>query len=538
VSERPNPRQCEEQVRARFGWAGLAVGTLVGTAMLAAGCGNTTATRSSAAQSVSKVGAFGRAVAFAQCMRTHGEPNFPDPVREGGGVQEKISHGSGIVPSSPQFTAATNACKQLLTSGGTGTRTSPAAAGAGPAGGGAVGADCLTLTTSPCYALQQLRVAYGIQPLLDRGITGRGQTIVLPEFPPAPGAGVRVPTVTDIRQDLAKFDRRFRLPVARLQVVNTLAHAASPWLASDEEVGDTEIVHAVAPDAAIREVLIPSPYTTNLGRITRAVVAALRLGLARGAVISLSAGTGEQCFTPAEVAKVSSILQAARRDRVTVVVSTGDSGAATTACPPNTGSATVKGVDLPASDPLVLAVGGTTLRAGRKTGAYSGETTWNLPPAAGGPGAGGGGFSRLFPRPAYQNGIARIGAARGVPDVAADADPRTGMAVTFTDGRKHTMLAGAGGVSAAAPLWAAVIALANQYAGRRLGFVNPALYRIGHGASYHQAFHDVTSGTNTVELPGPTITGFQAAPGWDPVTGWGSPNAQALVPMLARHVSR
>ena len=109
----------------------------------------------------------------------------------------------------------------------------------------------------------QLRVAYGIQPLLDRGITGRGQTVVLLEFP-LPGRiavdGYRrqVPASSDIRQDLARLDRLFGLPAAQLQVVNTLAHAPSPWLASIEEVADTEIVHALAPDAAIREVLIPS----------------------------------------------------------------------------------------------------------------------------------------------------------------------------------------------------------------------------------------------------------------------------------------
>ena len=78
-------------------------------------------------------------------------------------------------------------------------------------------------------------------------------------------SGVEVPTSSDIRQDLARFDSMFGLPAARLQVVNTLAHAASPWQATIEEVEDTEIVHAVAPDAAIREVLIPSPYVASPG---------------------------------------------------------------------------------------------------------------------------------------------------------------------------------------------------------------------------------------------------------------------------------
>jgi subtilase family serine protease len=367
------------------------------------------------------------------------------------------------------------------------------------------------------------------------------RTVVLLEFPPSASTvtGTQAPAVSDIRQDLTRFDRLFDLPPARMQVVNTLAHSASPWLATGEEVEDTEIVHAVAPGAAIRELLIPSSIGASPGRVAAAVLTAMRLGLAQGAVTSLSAGAGEQCFAASVPARVNSVLQVARRDRVTVVISTGDSGAATTACPPATGSSAVKGVDLPASDPLALGVGGTTLHANRRTGAYIGETAWYLPLLPGGPsGGGGGGFSRLFRRPAYQDGIADIRAARGVPDVAADADSDTGMALAISDGGRHYILAGAGGVSAAAPLWAAVIALADQYAGRDLGFGNPALYRIGRSAHYHQAFHDVTTGTNTVELSTHTITGYHAAPGWDPVTGWGSPDAQVLVPLLARYASR
>jgi subtilase family serine protease len=472
-------------------------------------------------------------LAYAHCMQTHGLPNFPDPKPS---TSLDVSGSLSGNPNSPAA-RANDACKHLLSSSATASATTS------PPGG--VPADCLALRP-PCYTPRQLQVAYGIRPLLDRGVTGRGQTVVLPEFPPSaagsPSAvtGVQVPASSDIRQDLARFDSMFDLPAARLQVVNTLAHAASPWLAAPEEVEDTEIVHALAPDAAIREVLIPSPYTASTGQVSAAVVAAMRLGLAQGGVISLSADAGEQCFTPAEIAQWNSVLQAAQRDRVTVVVSTGDSGAATTACPPKTGSAGVKGVDLPASDPLALAAGGTSLQASRTTGVYIGETAWNLnlPPSAGGPRAGGGGFSRLFPRPAYQDGMAGLEATRGVPDVAADADPGTGMALAITGGGHGTLLIGAGGTSAAAPLWAGVIALADQYAGRPLGFVNPALYQIGRSAYFQQAFHDATTGTNTVTFSTRTITGYQAGPGWDPVTGWGSPNAQMLVPLLARYVAR
>jgi subtilase family serine protease len=110
------------------------------------------------------------------------------------------------------------------------------------------------------------------------------------------------------------------------------------------------------------------------------------------------------------------------------------------------------------------------------------------------------------------------------------------MAFAFSGGGQNILIRG-GGTSVAAPLWAAVIALANQDAGRDLGFIDPALYRIGRSTHYHQAFHDVTMGTNTVKFPPRTITGYPAAPGWDPVTGWGSPNAQALVPLLARYAN-
>jgi len=114
----------------------------------------------------------------------------------------------------------------------------------------------------------------------------------------------------------------------------------------------------------------------------------------------------------------------------------------------------------------------------------------------------------------------------------------TGMTLAATDGGQNYILVGASGTSAAAPLWAAVIALADQYAGRHLGFVNPAIYRIARSSLYNQAFHAVTTGTNTEVFSGQTFAGYQAGPGWNPVTGWGSPNAQVLVPLLTRDVSR
>ena len=132
-----------------------------------------------------------------------------------------------------------------------------------------------------CYAPQQFRVAYGIAPLLDRGIDGRGETVVLLEQEETQAAP---PKVTDVRQDLARFDGLFGLPVARLQVVNSLARSASPWLADEEEVEDTEIVHAVAPAADIREILVSDAdagSTAATGEVRHGRAAAWR-GRGRG----------------------------------------------------------------------------------------------------------------------------------------------------------------------------------------------------------------------------------------------------------------
>jgi subtilase family serine protease len=110
--------------------------------------------------------------------------------------------------------------------------------------------------------------------------------------------------------------------------------------------------------------------------------------------------------------------------------------------------------------------------------------------------------------------------------------------VVTAGGAGKYSISGHGGTSASAPLWAGLVALADQYARRHLGFVNAALYRIGRSRLYHKALHDVTAGNNTVRFPPKTINGYHAAPGWDPVTGWGSPNTSVLVPLLARSVHR
>jgi hypothetical protein len=122
---------------------------------------------------------------------------------------------------------------------------------------------------------------------------------------------------------------------------------------------------------------------------------------------------------------------------------------------------------------------------------------------------------------------------RGIPDVAADGDSVTGIAVVTSNAGGGYTLSGHAGTSASAPLWAGIIALADQYAQRHLGFVNPAIYQIARSPQYHQAFHDVTAGnSNTAEFPPTTITGYRAGPGWDR-----SPAGAAPTPRFSPHCS-
>ena len=157
-----------------------------------------------------------------------------------------------------------------------------------------------------CYTPKQIEVAYGIRPLLERGIDGRGETVVLPELAETQ---LLPPVVSDLRQDMSRFDSLFGLPAARLKVVTSLAPSASPWLANGEEVLDAENVHAVAPDAAITIVLVRATSLNNPANAIAAAVAAVRVGITQGSVISISAAGqtgGEHCDTPTEVDRLNS----------------------------------------------------------------------------------------------------------------------------------------------------------------------------------------------------------------------------------------
>jgi subtilase family serine protease len=384
---------------------------------------------------------------------------------------------------------------------------------------------CLASDTPPrCFSPAQLHRAYNVP----SNLTGKGRTIVVIEI----GAS---PTIAD---ELHMYDQLFGLRDPTLNIIEPFGKPPVNFGANVETSLDVEVAHSMAPDATIDVVLadISGAFSldTELTAILRATKYAVDNNL--GDVISLSFGVGESCVGSAYLQAEQQVFADARAKGIAILASSGDSGVANYSC--NGFQIFLeKAASIPASDPLVTSVGGTTLNAAVGTGEYAGEVAWNEWSAEGG--ATGGGFSDIFARPGYQNGIPGIGATRGLPDVAFDADPLTGVPVVFSFAG-GTIIAPVGGTSVGAPEWAGIVALADQAAGKRLGFLNPALYRIGESASSASAFHDITAGNNTVTVVDPntgksdTFQGYDAGPGWDAVTGFGTPKVAELIPLLVR----
>ena len=229
-------------------------------------------------------------------------------------------------------------------------------------------------------------------------------------------------------------------------------------------------------------------------------------------------------------AQHQAFVQAAA-EHMTVFASAGDSGSAQPDC--NGDGGYFKSVSTPASDPLVTGVGGTHLNANFTTGAYRSESVWNNSGLTPDFGAGGGGFSTKYLRPSYQ-AFANGNRPRGVPDVTYNGDVYGGVLATcgecgFGPGAFFIF----GGTSAGSPQWSAITALADQGGRQRLGFLNPTLYVIGVAVTnYNYAFHDVLTGNNAWDVAG--VSGYSAAPGWDPASGLGSPDAAHLISLLTQ----
>lgn len=238
------------------------------------------------------------------------------------------------------------------------------------------------------------------------------------------------------------------------------------------------------------------------------------------AVISISYGNPEDdpqgAWTSMGVQNVNLAVQAAAAKGITICCASGDDGS-------NDGDPPHAHVDFPASSPFVLGVGGTTLVASSGTApTIQSETVWNE--VLHSEGATGGGVSDVFTKPAYQNSVNVLQSAnpphaigRGVPDVAAVADPVTGVVVMDIDGKHLEQI---GGTSASTPLWASLVARLNQGLNARCGFLNPLLY----GKFSSGVLRDITVGNNGA---------YSAGPGWDACTGLGSPNGDRLFQVLS-----
>jgi subtilase family serine protease len=363
----------------------------------------------------------------------------------------------------------------------------------------------------------QMQGAYGVNAISLGGVTGNGagQTIAIVDAYDFPTAAA----------DLQAFDAFYGLPNApsftkvneqglTAPLPGTDPNGAGSFLGTweEEEALDIEWAHVIAPAASIELFEASSPSTADLNAATQAAARAPGVS-----VVSMSFSGDEDATI---LSQDSVFTTPTGHQGVTFVAAAGDNGIydqfGSTPAP-----------QYPASSPNVVAVGGTTLTT---TGtSYGGETGWGNSALSADTGGGGGGISAYESQPTYQRFLDnQSNSFRTYPDVAMDADPHSGVSIYDSyDFGTTTPWAGTatGGTSLATPMFAALIAIANQ--GRvlnGLGTLNgasetlPRLYNIP-AADYH----DITTGSN----------GYQAAAGYDLVTGRGTPVANLLVPDLA-----
>ncbi|GAA5186148.1 S53 family peptidase [Rugosimonospora acidiphila] len=388
-----------------------------------------------------------------------------------------------------------------------------------------------------CYQAAQIQNAYNITPLLKRGINGAGRTIVIVDAYGSP----------TIASDLQTFDAAMGLSNPSFRQIAP-AGSPPPFDVNDanqfgwavETTLDVEWAHVTAPGAKIVLAVAASNNDADILATTKYVV-----DHNVGDVISQSFGEAEACMDPALLKEQHKLFEKAVGKGITLVASSGDSGASQPSCDPNS-TAALFAASTPASDPNVTAVGGTTLTADPSTGAYQSETAWTEPFGCNPPAVAatdvncsGGGFSTIYARPSYQSALQK-NHARGVPDVSYNAGVAGGVLIfsaTLNVGSGLPADAAVffviGGTSAGAPQWAGLAADADQLGRHRMGNINPALYSIAQAKPhYAAALHDITTGNNDVaEIGG----GFNAGARWDPVTGLGTPNAAGLLPLLVKH---
>jgi kumamolisin len=333
---------------------------------------------------------------------------------------------------------------------------------------------------------------------LPQGSTAAGQTIGIIEL----GGGFKTADITAYFKALGVAAPK----VTAVAVDGGKNAPTNPNGADGEVMLDIEVAAAIATGANIVVYFAPN---TDQGFID-AIATAVHDTTNKPSVISISWGGPESSWTAQAMNALDAACQSAAALGITITVASGDDG--------STDGVTdgANHVDFPASSPHVLACGGTNLQSSGST--ITAETVWNGLPSGG---AGGGGVSNVFALPSWQSGAGVpkptvAAGGRGVPDVCGDADPNSGYQVRV-DGQNLVI----GGTSAVAPLWAGLIAVANQQNGKSAGFINPTIY----AAKSKTAFRDITKGTNYTGTP----KGFTAGTGWDACTGLGSPIAPQLI---------
>ncbi len=386
-------------------------------------------------------------------------------------------------------------------------------------------------TGSHYLAPDDVSVIYNIKPLLDGGIDGTGQKIVV--------VGQSNVSLSDTQQ----YRTAFGLAASDPQMV-LVPGSRDPGIVSgdvDEANLDLQLSGAVARNATIYFV-----YSTDV--ITSAQYA-IDQNLAP--VLSMSYGLCEAQTSRSEAKFQQTLARQGNAQGMTWVNASGDSGAAD--CAGGTSGRQGYGlqVDIPAAIPEVTGIGGTTFNEGSGSYwaatnsatqasaiSYIPETAWNDSALDGSPSATGGGASTYWAKPYWQagTGVPSDG-ARDVPDISLSASAHHDAYMFYSQGK----LGYVGGTSVGTPVFAGLVVLLNQYLTSRgvlstagLGNVNPQLYALAQTSP--AAFHDITTGDNLVN-PCPrlargcdtTPVGFTAGPGYDLVTGLGSIDAYSLI---------
>jgi len=357
------------------------------------------------------------------------------------------------------------------------------------------------------WTANQLASTYGLSTLYGEGRSAAGQTVGIYELESYQAS------------DIQTYESCYGLGVPVTDV--TVDGGAGPPIEDGEAALDIEMVAGLAPSSSVLVYTGPQGGTGPIDTY-RAMV-----DDDAAKVLSTSWGECEPDMDPTDQSAETALFAQAATQGQTVLAASGDSGSSDCYDVQMQSGSHNLAVDDPADQPDVTGVGGTSLTAANPNAPT--ESVWN----DGTSGAGGGGNSTVFPAPMYQQvpgaeisdtvrtcGPHSNEQCREIPDVAASADPGHGV-VIFMDG----VWVPVGGTSAAAPLWAALVADTNQGCSTPAGLLGPELYQSGAASSVN----DITSGSNSIFVAGD----FPARVGYDLASGWGSPRAASLLGLFS-----